>query len=274
MQSIRFLTPRLSFVRHPEDARFELGTHLLNSESFRSRNGEPRREGFGLSWSWEQERFEFLAEKALWRPEGRELLIADLHLGKAEVFQAHGIPLPSDGDRGTLNPLLDLCARVQPKTLIILGDLVHGPLGLTASLLETLAALPELTGCPITLVGGNHDRPCRTLGLVQQPSYRLGQLWLSHEPEHSPDQSGQNARLLNICGHIHPVANLSSGSDRLRLPCFAYNSSEERLLIPAFGELTGGHECGQLYRKWLVAEGTIVPWQNPESRARKKRLVR
>jgi hypothetical protein len=46
------------------------------------------------------------------------------------------------------------------------------------------------------------------------------------------------------------------------------------LLIPAFGELTGGHECGQLYRKWLVAEGTIVPWQNPESRARKKRLVR
>ena len=274
MQSIRFLAPRLSFVRHPEDARFELGTHLLNSDSIRSRNAEARKEGFGLSWSWEQERFEFLAEKALWRPEGRELLIADLHLGKAEVFQAHGIPLPSDGDRGTLNPLLDLCARVQPKTLIILGDLVHGPLGLTASLRETLAALPELTGCPITLVGGNHDRPCRTLGLVQQPSYRLGQLWLSHEPEHSSDQSGQNARLLNICGHIHPVANLSSGSDRLRLPCFAYNSSEERLLIPAFGELTGGHECGQLYRKWLVAEGTIVPWQNPESRARKKRLVR
>ena len=274
MQSIRFLTPRLSFVRHPEDARFELGTHLLNSDSIRSRNAEARKEGFGLSWSWEQERFEFLAEKALWRPEGRELLIADLHLGKAEVFQAHGIPLPSDGDRGTLNPLLDLCARVQPKTLIILGDLVHGPLGLTASLRETLAALPELTGCPITLVGGNHDLPCRMLGLVQQPSYRLGQLWLSHEPEHSPDQSGQNARLLNICGHIHPVANLSSGSDRLRLPCFAYNSSEERLLIPAFGELTGGHECGQLYRKWLVAEGTIVPWQNPESRARKKRLVR
>ena len=118
-----------------------MGTHLLNSDSIRSRNAEPRKEGFGLSWSWEQERFEFLAEKALWRPEGRELLIADLHLGKAEVFQAHGIPLPSDGDRGTLNPLLDLCARVQPKTLIILGDLVHGPLGLTASLLETLAAL-------------------------------------------------------------------------------------------------------------------------------------
>ena len=62
--------------------------------------------------------------------------------------------------------------------------------------------------------------------------------------------------------------------DRLRLPCFAFDAKEERLLIPVFGELTGGHECGQVYRKWLVAEGTIVPWQNPESRARKKRLVR
>lgn len=105
--------------------------------------------------------------------------------------------------------------------------------------------------------------------MPQHPSYQLGQLWLSHEPEHPPDHSIQKAGLLNICGHIHPVATLSFGGDRLRLPCFAYDATEERLLIPSFGELTGGHECGQLDRKWLVAEGTIVPWQNPESRARK-----
>lgn len=250
----------------------------MSSELISSTSVDPRRDGYGLPWTWGQEQLEFLPEKALWRPKGRELLIADLHLGKAEVFQAHGIPLPSDGDRGTFNPLLDLCARVQPETLIILGDLVHGPLGLTETLRETLEALPELAGCPIILVGGNHDRHCRMLGLPQQPSYRLGHLWLSHEPEHAhaflPALSSQQPRLLNVCGHIHPVASLSSGGDRLRLPCFAYNAMEERLLIPAFGELTGGHECGQVYRKWLVAEGTIVPWQNPESRIRKKRLVR
>ena len=250
----------------------------MSSELISSTSAGPERTRYGLPWTWGQERLEFLPEKALWRPKGRELLIADLHLGKAEVFQAHGIPLPSDGDRGTFNPLLDLCARVQPETLIILGDLVHGPLGLTETLRETLEALPDLAGCPITLVGGNHDRHCRRLGLPQQPSYRLGHLWLSHEPEHAPDflsdLSCQQARLLNVCGHIHPVVSLNSGSDRLRLPCFAYDAMEERLLIPAFGELTGGHECGQLYSKWLVAEGTIVPWQNPESRVRKKRLVR
>ena len=100
----------------------------MSSELIPSTSADPQGTGYGLTWTWGQERLEFLPEKALWRPKGRELLIADLHLGKAEVFQAHGIPLPSDGDRGTLNPLLELCARVQPETLIILGDLVHGPL--------------------------------------------------------------------------------------------------------------------------------------------------
>ena len=62
-----------------------------------------------LEWSWGDSPLTFLPQRALWRAEGRELFVADLHLGKAEVFQAHGIPMPSDGDQGTLNPLLELC---------------------------------------------------------------------------------------------------------------------------------------------------------------------
>ena len=57
-----------------------------------------------------------LAHKAIWRPSGRELFIADLHLGKAEVFQACGIPLPSDGDRGTFERLEWLCEHVLRPT--------------------------------------------------------------------------------------------------------------------------------------------------------------
>ncbi len=224
----------------------------------------------GLSWTWAQERLVFLPEKAIWRPHGRELLIADLHLGKAELFQAHGVPLPSDGDRGTLNQLLGLCSRLQPTTLIILGDLVHGSLGLTSTLRETLIALPSLTRCKIKLVGGNHDRYCRLPGLPQHSSYQLGKLWLSHQPERTNDKDP----LLNICGHLHPVASLSFGADHLRLPCFAYDVIEERLVIPAFGELTGGYACSNRYRKWLVAEGTIVAWQDLEPQSRTRRLVR
>jgi hypothetical protein len=46
------------------------------------------------------------------------------------------------------------------------------------------------------------------------------------------------------------------------------------MLIPAFGELTGGHHCRQRDRKWLVAEGTIVPWFDSAQASRACRAER
>jgi metallophosphoesterase superfamily enzyme len=46
----------------------------------------------------------------------------------------------------------------------------------------------------------------------------------------------------------------------LRLPCFAFDPEGPRLVIPAFGQLTGGHDCGERYQQWLVADDAIVPW--------------
>ena len=218
------------------------------------------------SWSWEQEQLIFLPERALWRQKGRILMVADLHLGKAEAFQAHGVPLPSDADTGTLNPLLDLCERWKPRLLIILGDLIHSRLGLTQRLRDLLCELPALCGCEIQLIGGNHDRGSWLDGLPQHPSQALGELWLSHEPEEAP-MPGK----VNVCGHLHPVTRLQSRVDCLRLPCFAYDPEAPRLVVPAFGQLTGGHDCGERYRQWLVAEGSIVPWFVPLPKKRGRR---
>lgn len=209
-------------------------------------------------WQWGAESLQFLPQRALWRPEGRVLMLADLHLGKAEAFQAQGIPLPSDADGGTFNPLLELCHQWRPQQLIVLGDLIHARVGLTPRLRDNLRALPELCGCEVLLIGGNHDRHSWMEGLPQLPSQALGALWLSHAPE-SPPQPHQ----LNVCGHLHPTSRLRSRSDHLRLPCFAYDEVGSRLVIPAFGELTGGHDCGDRYRTWLVADGVIVPWFDP-----------
>ena len=218
-------------------------------------------------WLWaDQEKLTFLPECGLWREQGRVLFVADLHLGKAEVFQAHGIPLPSDGDQGTLNPLLDLCHQQQPNRLVVLGDLIHAQIGLTPSLRQTLRAFPDLCGCEVILIGGNHDAGSWLEGLPQQASQRLGSLWLSHIPERVPEPG-----LLNVCGHLHPMARLQSRSDRLRMPCFAFDPDGPRLVIPAFGQLTGGHDCGERYQQWLVADGAIVPWfaQLPKNRGRR-----
>ena len=207
-------------------------------------------------WQWRDEELVLLAEKAIWRPASEELFVADLHLGKAEVFQACGIPLPSDDDRATLLRLETLCERWRPKRVVILGDLIHGRLGLTDRLRADLRNLHRRLHAEVMLIGGNHDRGVQLGTLPQHPACRVGGLWLSHEPEQPID--GRDG--LNLCGHIHPTTTLRQGPDRLRLPCFAFDNVEQRMLMPAFGELTGGHDCRHRYRKWLVAEGTIVPW--------------
>jgi DNA ligase-associated metallophosphoesterase len=196
---------------------------------------------------------ELLAERAVWDPAQRLLLVADLHLGKAETFQAHGIPLPSDGDAATLNALLALAHRWRPAELVVLGDLIHGRLGLTGELRQKLAALPALLGCRLRLIGGNHERGSWLEGLASEPAQAFGTLWLSHEPD-------PRAGFLNLCGHEHPVAVVGKGGDRLRLPCFAYDATSERLVLPSFGTLTGGHPRPGGERLWLVAEGTVLAW--------------
>lgn len=208
-------------------------------------------------FDWRGHRLELLGTKAVWDPAQGLLLLADLHLGKAETFQAHGIPLPSDGDRGTLNALLDLAHHWRPQEVVVLGDLIHSRLGLTAELRQKLAALPALLGCPLSLIGGNHERGSWLAGLSQQASLQRGPLWLSHIPEQAPAGAGER---LNLCGHLHPVALVGSGNDRLRLPCFSFDASAPRLLLPSFGQLTGGHPCDPRLPCWLVADGSVVAW--------------
>ena len=202
---------------------------------------------------WGDGALQLLAAKAIWDPMRRTLLVADLHLGKAETFQRAGIPLPSDGDLATLNALLELAQRWAPAQVIVLGDLIHSRMGLTPALLLKLEALPQLLGCPLRLIGGNHDQGCVIGRLEQEPPQSLGPWWLSHEPDPRPGQ-------LNLCGHLHPVASLGRGNNRLRTPCFSLDPRQNRLALPSFGCLTGGHPAAQGEALWLIADGAIVAW--------------
>jgi len=64
--------------------------------------------------------------------------------------------------------------------------------------------------------------------------------------------------LLNVCGHLHPVALLGRGADRLRLPCFALAPCQAQLQLPAFGHLTGGHPCDPALQRWVIAEQQVL----------------
>lgn len=202
---------------------------------------------------WHGTELELLPQRALWQRDQGVLLVADLHLGKAESFQASGIPLPSDGDLGNLNQLLDLSGQLKPTRVVVLGDLIHSRVGLTAELRDKIRALPDLLGCPLELIGGNHDQGSWLQDLQAGPPRRSGSLWLSHEPC-TPSQG----ELLNVAGHIHPVAVLGHGADRLRLPCFALHRAHRQLLLPAFGSLTGGYAVSSEHQRWVIADARVL----------------
>lgn len=202
---------------------------------------------------WHGTELALLPQRGVWLPASRVLLVADLHLGKAESFQASGIPLPSDGDLGNLNQLLELTTQLQPERVVVLGDLIHSRFGLTAELRAKIAALPELMDCALELVGGNHDQGSWLEGLQAGPSRSLENLWLSHEPCTPADP-----QLLNVAGHVHPVAVLGRAADRLRLPCFALNRAERQLLLPSFGALTGGYVVSPQHQRWVIADSQVL----------------
>ncbi len=201
-----------------------------------------------------------LPERALWWPARRTLFIADLHLGKAATFRAQGHPVPAGTTRGNLDRLAGLLHRHAADELVVLGDFFHTAESLTPSVRAALAQWrAEFPALRITLVRGNHDRhagdPPVELGIggVEEP-WRIGPFAACHHPQ-AVDGS------LALAGHLHPVVRLyGRGRDRLRLPCFVLD--DRQLLLPAFGEFTGGWEVerGEGQQVFVVGEGV---WKLP-----------
>lgn len=192
----------------------------------------------------------------------RTLFVADLHLGKAETFQRFGIPVSSQVNQATLHRLSQLCDRVSPSHLVILGDLFHSHVALSTDMMACWAAFCEALKCThqttTQLVIGNHDQ--RLIKALEYENLScfdqlcIEQLLLTHEP---------NARSgwFNLCGHAHPCVRLQTRLDRLRLPCFYLDTTQNLLILPSFGEFTGGYEVvpGQGAIAYAIAEGHIIP---------------
>ena len=76
-----------------------------------------------FSISWGDSSLEMLPSKALLLPQTNELLICDVHLGKAEYFQQNGIPLTNNSDKNNFARIKKIVKKYSPEKLIILGDL-------------------------------------------------------------------------------------------------------------------------------------------------------
>lgn len=169
----------------------------------------------------------------LFWPDRSLLVVSDLHLEKGSSYAAKGIHLPPYDTAETLKRLATACDHYRPGTVICLGDNFHdtgGPGRMADSDRASLA--PLVAGRDWCWITGNHDPvlpgdlPGRHLSEMT-----VGALTFRHEAAKAP-VSGE------VSGHYHPSARVRTRQKSLSGRCFAHNG--QRLIMPAFGALTGG----------------------------------
>ena len=203
---------------------------------------------------WEDTLLEMLSLRALFLPKTKELFICDVHLGKAEYFQQNGIPLTNNSDENNFERIKMLVKKYNPEKLIILGDLFHSKYSIGKTLKKRVEDLPVILKTNIELVRGNHDEGCDIKNIKIIDIKKTKNITFSHEPVNSVDN-----KTLNICGHYHPKLYLKNYGDKLSFRCFAMDTNEKTLYLPAFGDLTGGYPCKKSFKKWaIISEKEIL----------------
>jgi DNA ligase-associated metallophosphoesterase len=172
-------------------------------------------------------------EGALYWPEERALIVADLHLEKGSSYAARGVLLPPYDTAATLARLAELVTRYAPQAVIALGDSFHdgdGPLRLGDADRAALLALQR--GRDWLWVAGNHDPdPSEHVAGSFAATLAIGPLLFRHAPQPG-SVTGE------VAGHLHPVARVSGRGRTVRRRCFV--SDRRRVILPAFGAYTGG----------------------------------
>jgi DNA ligase-associated metallophosphoesterase len=183
--------------------------------------------------SFAGETFLATAEGALFWPEQSALLVADLHLEKASWFARFGQFLPPYDSHATLAALAAQVERTAATRLFCLGDSFHDRFGCDRLPVEARQLLSELTSrLDWTWIVGNHDP-----GFADHCGGRLAQevelagITLRHEAVRGDGRS-------EISGHYHPKLRLQVKGRQVSRRCFV--KSATKLIMPAFGSLTGG----------------------------------
>ncbi len=188
---------------------------------------------------------------ALYLPDAGILVVSDLHLEKGAAYARRGMMLPPYDTLATLTVLAAVISRYDPKLVISLGDNFHDRVG-SQHLPDAFRTLivEMARGREWIWINGNHD-PDGTIDLPGTCSDELfyAGLTFRHEPRDGL-QKGE------IAGHLHPAATVRRREKSVRRPCFATDGA--RLLMPAFGVMSGGLDLGHKAMKGLFDKASLI----------------
>jgi DNA ligase-associated metallophosphoesterase len=199
------------------------------------------------------------AQRALIWPAENTMFLADLHLGKSDIFRRAGIPIPEGGTTADLDRIESLVQRYRLQRVVLLGDFLHGRSFPQAGYTQTFAAWRRTrSDLDFTVVAGNHDRfdAFRSLDwnvTWQREGVSVGPFICRHHPESS--RQG-----FVLAGHVHPVMFLyGSARERLRVPVLWIRDGHA--VLPSFGSFTGGAEVSPAESESVYAFAADRVWK-------------
>ncbi len=179
------------------------------------------------------EEWQLIDGRALYWPREQALVVADLHLEKASYYAMRGQMLPPYDSRATLERIALAIRACGARRVYCLGDNFHdaaGPARMEPHAAGMLAALTRATDW--LWITGNHDAELAgEIGGTLAQECTVGEIKLRH-------QARVGERAPELSGHFHPKLAISARGRRIARPCAV--ASETRLILPAFGALTGG----------------------------------
>ena len=191
---------------------------------------------------------------ALYWPARNALLVADLHLEKASWFARLGQFLPPHDSLATLTALHREVEATGATTLYCLGDSFHDRFGCDRLPADARALLTAMTSAlDWVWITGNHDA-----GFVDHCGGRIAAecevdgLVLRHEADPADPRP-------ELSGHFHPKLRVMLKGRRISRRCFV--ASATKLILPAFGSLTGGLDAHhpEIIKKVGPGAAALVP---------------
>ena len=190
-----------------------------------------------VPFSFAGEEWLLSTDRALFRPRDSALLVADLHLEKSSFYARHGQMLPPYDSRATLERVALAIRQTGARRVFCLGDNFHdddGPARLEPHAAGMLAALTRAVEW--VWITGNHDAKAEAVAnghglgaLVDE--IEIGGIVLRHRARHGELRP-------ELSGHWHPKLTVVQRGRRIARACAVV--SETRMVLPAFGTLTGG----------------------------------
>lgn len=183
--------------------------------------------------SFAGENFLATPEGALFWPAQGALLVADLHLEKASWFARLGQFLPPYDSQATLSALAECVERSGATRLYCLGDSFHDRFGCDRLPADARALLTGLTArLDWVWIVGNHDPGFADhCGGRLEEEVEVAGIVLRHQAVPADPRP-------EMSGHFHPKLRLHVKGRNVSRRC--YVASASKLILPAFGSLTGG----------------------------------